>query len=91
LISRVYDPATPHTGAVAASQTLANARLLTIDGWGHSYFDGGRSSCANEIMATYLIDLELPARGTICPEDTPPFHERVTGETGEATPVPALS
>ena len=66
LISRVYDPATPHTSAVAASQTLANARLLTIDGWGHSYFEGGLSTCANEIMATYLIDLELPAPGTIC-------------------------
>jgi pimeloyl-ACP methyl ester carboxylesterase len=88
LISRVYDPATPHTSAVAASQTLANARLLTIDGWGHSYFEGGLSTCANEIMATYLIDLELPAPGTICPEDTPPFSERVTGEAGAATPVP---
>jgi hypothetical protein len=91
LISRIYDPATPHTGAVAAAQTLANARLLTIDGWGHSYFEGGRSTCANEIMATYLIDLELPAPGTICPEDMPPFHERVTDDTSEATPVPALS
>jgi hypothetical protein len=26
LISRVYDPATPHSAAVATSQTLANAR-----------------------------------------------------------------
>ena len=42
-------------------------------------------------MATYLIDLQLPAPGTVCPEDKPPFHERVTDETGEATPVPALS
>jgi pimeloyl-ACP methyl ester carboxylesterase len=88
LISRVYDPATPHTSAVAASQTLANARLLTIDGWGHSYFEGGLSTCANEIMATYLIDLELPEPGTTCPEDTPPFGERVTDEAGAATPVP---
>ena len=87
LISRVYDPATPHPGAVAASQTLANARLLTIDGWGHSYFEGGLSTCANEIMATYLIDLQLPAPGTVCPEDAPPFSERVTDEPAEATPV----
>ena len=35
LISRLYDPATPHGGAMAAAETLANARLLTIDGWGH--------------------------------------------------------
>jgi pimeloyl-ACP methyl ester carboxylesterase len=88
LISRVYDPATPHTGAVAASQTLANARLLTIDGWGHSYFEGGLSTCANEIMTTYLIDLHLPAPDTACPEDAPPFSERVSEEPAEATPVP---
>ena len=63
-------------------------RLLTIDGWGHSYFEGGLSTCANEIMATYLIDLQLPAPGAVCPEDALPFSERVTDEPGEATPVP---
>jgi hypothetical protein len=39
-------------------------------------------------MATYLIDLRLPAPGTVCPEDAPPFSERVTDEPAEATPVP---
>lgn len=75
LISRRYDPATGHASAMAAAQRLANARLLTIDGWGHSYFEGGLSTCANEIMATYLIDLQLPAPDTICPEDVAPFSE----------------
>ncbi len=89
LISRRYDPATPHASAIASSESLANARLLTIDGWGHSYFEGGLSSCANDAMARYLIDLELPAEGAVCPEDAPPFA--ATGEeTAEvATPVPA--
>jgi hypothetical protein len=59
---------------MAAAQRLANARLLTIDGWGHSFFEGGRSTCANEVMATYLIDLQLPAPDTVCPEDVPPFR-----------------
>jgi len=80
IISRVFDPATPHTSAIAASWTLANARLLTIDGWGHSYFDGGLSTCANEVMAAYLIDRQLPAPGTVCPEDVPPFSERVADD-----------
>jgi pimeloyl-ACP methyl ester carboxylesterase len=75
LVSRRYDPATGHASAMAAAQRLANARLLTIDGWGHSFFEGGRSTCANEIMATYLIDLQLPAPNTVCPEDVPPFSE----------------
>ncbi len=89
LISRVHDPATPHASAMAAAETLANARLLTIEGWGHSYFEGGLSTCANEVMAAYLIDLELPASGTVCPEDSPPFTERLSDETEEATPVPS--
>jgi hypothetical protein len=88
IISRVYDPATPHTGALAASQTLANARLLTIDGWGHSYFEGGRSTCANEMMATYLIDRQLPPESTVCPKEAPPFDAPVEREAGDATPVP---
>ena len=75
LISRRYDPATSHASAMAAAQRLANARLLTIAGWGHSYFEGGLSTCANEIMATYLIDRQLPAPDTACPEDVAPFSE----------------
>ena len=89
LISRVYDPATPHSGAVAASQTLANARLLTIDGWGHSDFEGGLSTCAYELMASYLIDRQLPAPDTTCREDTPPFSDRLMDAAGEATPAPS--
>lgn len=73
LISRVFDPATPHGGAIAAEQTLGNARLLTIDGWGHGYFVAGRSTCADDATAAYFIDGLLPAAGTVCAEDTPPF------------------
>jgi pimeloyl-ACP methyl ester carboxylesterase len=73
LISRVLDPATPHSGAIAAEQTLANARLLTIDGWGHGYFVAGRSTCADAATAAYFVDGQLPAEGTVCAEDTPPF------------------
>lgn len=73
LISRVFDPATPHGGAVVAARTLANARLLTIDGWGHGFYLAGRSTCADEYMAAYLIDGSLPPEGTVCPEDVAPF------------------
>ena len=73
IISRVFDPATPHGGAIATEQTLANARLLTIDGWGHGYFVGNRSTCADAATAAYFIDGQLPVAGTICAEDAPPF------------------
>jgi pimeloyl-ACP methyl ester carboxylesterase len=89
LISRLYDPATPHGGAVAATETLANARLLTIDGWGHGFFVAGRSTCADDSMAAYLIDLELPPVDTVCPEDVAPFGEPGQEDAGAATPVAA--
>lgn len=87
LISRLYDPATPHGGAVLAAETLANARLLTIDGWGHGYFVAGRSTCADDFTAAYFIDLTLPPEGTICAEDVAPFSELLVDEAGLATPV----
>jgi hypothetical protein len=73
LLSRRYDPATPYSSGVAASRTLASARLLTIDGWGHGYHVAGKSTCADEAMAAYVIDGLLPAAGTICPVDAGPF------------------
>jgi pimeloyl-ACP methyl ester carboxylesterase len=73
IISRVFDPATPHGGAIEAAKTLGNARLLTIDGWGHGYFTAGKSTCADEATAAYFIDGQLPPVGTICAEDEPPF------------------
>jgi pimeloyl-ACP methyl ester carboxylesterase len=88
LISWVYDPATPHGGAMLAAQTLANARLLTIDGWGHGFYLAGRSTCADDFMAAYLIDLALPPADTICPEDIAPFSELVVAEAG-STSTPA--
>ena len=75
LISRTLDPATPHTSAIATSHTLANARLLTNDGWGHGYFVGGTSTCADEATVAYFFDGQLPAEGTVCQEDSPPFGE----------------
>jgi hypothetical protein len=87
LISRVHDPATPHGGAVLAAETLANARLLTIDGWGHGYYLAGRSTCADDAMTAYLIDLELPPVDTVCTEDVTPFGDPVQEVADAATPV----
>jgi pimeloyl-ACP methyl ester carboxylesterase len=93
LISRVYDPATPHGGAVEAAKTLANARLLTIDGWGHAFFGGGRSTCADNYMAAYVLTVALPPVGTVCAEDVAPFSNPAQEEAGAppaATPAPLV-
>ena len=60
-------------GAIAAEQTLANARLLTINGWGHGFNTAGRSTCADDAMTAYLIDGTLPPVGTECGVDEQPF------------------
>jgi pimeloyl-ACP methyl ester carboxylesterase len=66
-----FDPATPYAGAVTVAGLLPNSRLLTVDGWGHTSLFLSR--CADDAVARYLLTLELPARGTICPQDHVPF------------------
>jgi pimeloyl-ACP methyl ester carboxylesterase len=36
VVGNTYDPNTPHQGAVAMARQLASARLLTLDGYGHT-------------------------------------------------------
>jgi pimeloyl-ACP methyl ester carboxylesterase len=72
LVGTIYDPSTPYQDAVSASHELANARLLTYDGWGHSTFLQG-STCIFRYESAYLINGTLPAPGTTCLPDKPPF------------------
>ena len=50
----------------------ARLRLLLVDGVGHPSFVAP-SACRDAAVATYLVDLVLPAAGTTCPSDTQPF------------------
>ena len=63
VIGITHDPATPYQGAVAMSELLARARLLTVDGYGHGTFG---QSCTFPYLTSYLIDETLPPRGTRC-------------------------
>ncbi|WP_328401105.1 alpha/beta hydrolase [Streptomyces sp. NBC_00390] len=72
LVGTTYDPATPYSGAQAMARELANARLLTNSGYGHTALVNP-SSCVNEHESRYLIDGTLPPAGTTCQQDTPPF------------------
>lgn len=64
------DPDTPYQDAVALSRKLDNGRLLTFKAEGHTAF--GRSACATDAVTGYLVDLEVPARGTTCADETQP-------------------
>jgi pimeloyl-ACP methyl ester carboxylesterase len=59
------DPATPYAWAVAAHQQIAGSILLTRNGNGHGSY--GVSICATIAEINYLLNLQLPADGTVCP------------------------
>jgi pimeloyl-ACP methyl ester carboxylesterase len=69
--NRRGDPATPYEDAVSTSHELANARLLTLDSFGHTAFL--QSQCIVDAIERYLIDVALPPEGTVCQPDRGPF------------------
>jgi pimeloyl-ACP methyl ester carboxylesterase len=58
------DPATPYAWAQAVNQQLSGSVLLTRQGNGHTSYNS--SPCAQQLIDAYLIDLSLPAVGTVC-------------------------
>ncbi len=70
VIGTTYDPATPYSGSVAMVEALGNARLLTMEGDGHTAY-GGNSACIDSVTDAYLVDGALPAAGTVCQQEVP--------------------
>jgi pimeloyl-ACP methyl ester carboxylesterase len=72
LFGNTGDPATPYQDSVALSRELARARLLTIDGYGHTETNNP-STCAINDGLRYLLQGALPPAGTVCPQNATPF------------------
>jgi pimeloyl-ACP methyl ester carboxylesterase len=70
VVNPTYDPATRYDFAVRMTRQLGNARLLTLDGFGHTT---RYSSCITGWYTRYLLAGELPPAGTRCTQDVPPF------------------
>jgi len=66
VIGNTFDPATPLLGAQAMAGALARARLLTLDGYGHTALINP-SACVNRFERRYFIDGTLPPRGPDAP------------------------
>jgi pimeloyl-ACP methyl ester carboxylesterase len=64
LIGGTGDPATPYAGAQSVNRMLTGSVLLTREGNGHVSYD--KSTCAKQAIDAYLIDLTVPAPGTVC-------------------------
>jgi pimeloyl-ACP methyl ester carboxylesterase len=69
VINAREDPDTPLANARATAAELSAARVLVVDGFGHTTLDLP-SRCAEDAAAAYLLDpSRAPADGTVCPPD----------------------
>lgn len=72
VVGNTGDPWTAYQDSVAMSRELARARLLTVDGYGHTTGENP-STCAINDMVSYTITGALPAPGTVCQQNATPF------------------
>nr|WP_235883726.1 alpha/beta hydrolase [Saccharopolyspora elongata] len=71
LFGNFYDPATQYEFSRRMEQELGNARLVSVDSFGHCIL--GNSPCTDRIAADFLTDLKVPEPGQVCQPDKPPF------------------
>ncbi|GAB1192493.1 hypothetical protein APSETT444_001685 [Aspergillus pseudonomiae] len=73
VIGNTYDSATPLVSARNISASFEGSVLLEHGGWGHASLAHG-SSCTSKIVRDYWTNGSLPAAGTKCEPDYPPFE-----------------
>jgi pimeloyl-ACP methyl ester carboxylesterase len=66
VINAQHDPITPIWGARTAVSELRKARLLTVNGDGHTSMFAEPSACRQAAEAAYLTSLKLPPKGKVC-------------------------
>ena len=72
LVNSRFDAASSYERARRVERTLGSARLLTIEGAGHTQATID-SPCADRAIERYLIAGELPAPGAVCADQPDPF------------------
>ncbi|MET9503823.1 alpha/beta fold hydrolase [Streptomyces sp. NPDC006622] len=80
VVNTTHDPSTPYRSARAMAAELGGARLLTLDGYGHTALDNP-SACVGRHVVRYFRTGALPPQGARCRQDLPPFVERIPGPT----------
>jgi pimeloyl-ACP methyl ester carboxylesterase len=92
VIGTRFDPATPYARTRPFAADFEDARVLTVEGYGHTTLAVSR--CADEAVARYLVDGQAPADGSTCEQDRAPFTPRPTTQRSAPdrpllpTPVP---
>ncbi|MBA2535089.1 MAG: alpha/beta fold hydrolase [Rubrobacter sp.] len=78
--NRLGDPSTPYENArTTANRRLADARLLTLDSYGHIASYNHLSHCINKAVDRYLVQTKLPPKGKVCQPNHGPFDTQPTG------------
>ena len=72
VIGTLGDANTAYTGSLRMVEQLANARLLTETGGGHTALLN-KSACIDAYVVDYLRNGTLPPEGTVCDQDRKPF------------------
>jgi pimeloyl-ACP methyl ester carboxylesterase len=70
VIGTRFDPATHYDFTAPYAARWPDARMLTVEGWGHTTV--GVSTCADAAIARYLVTLEADD-GAVCQQDVAPF------------------
>lgn len=86
VIGTRHDPATPYASTRPYADLFRNARVLTVEGYGHTTL--GLSTCSDELVATYLLDDEAPTDGTTCEQDRAPFTTQSSTRRAPSSVLP---
>jgi pimeloyl-ACP methyl ester carboxylesterase len=73
LLGNTHDAALPYQDSLAMEHDLARARLLTVNGYGHTEANNP-STCAIGYEVRYLLTGALPRPGTVCQQNLKPFQ-----------------
>ncbi|NGY65676.1 alpha/beta hydrolase [Lentzea sp. NEAU-D13] len=71
VVGNYYDPATQYLFSQRMAKQLGNARLISVDSFGHCIL--GRSAATDAAVAKYLVDLVAPAEGSVFQPNVQPF------------------
>jgi pimeloyl-ACP methyl ester carboxylesterase len=72
VVSLTADAGLPYRNSVALVRDLADARLLSVRGFGHEVLSNP-STCATNYEVSYLETGALPPAGAVCRQDATPF------------------
>ncbi|WP_163542787.1 alpha/beta hydrolase [Occultella kanbiaonis] len=85
VIGTRYDPATPYAFTQPYADLWRDARMLTVEGYGHTTLITP-SACADAAITNYLIDLEA-TDGATCEQDLAPFTAAAQDQVPATVPV----